>query len=770
MEGHSSVPNTGVGDNIEESHSRINYRAQFRAQSDLGSSSRGAHFDDSRTTDREHTPDSRTTDREHTPVPGRASQSRTEPLKADNSRDDHERSYTASSSSGQHQGEHSSKLGSKINMPLIPKSSLHEEVVDQAHENREKLSNQHDLVQAIIAGSYDGDHTTSTKEPQRHHEPQSQLAAGMRAINSSSTVPDSHSDSQVSRAKGILTPTSITAPTPSMSSVSTFTVKAHRVGDRKLEVQSIVGFTQGCFILVEPGSENQETRVVTGFGSLHIDKPLQFDHPEHTVIRVAVPGSESVVVSTAGPSTTTASSSGRDRPTSPQEKNKPDPSGVDIGRQHERIEDVSRHEDSHQMDTRKTSLDPGAHSEPDQIDLKNGSHIETGDSRPSFSSSPTRTRSPIPLQRLSRDAHTSLSALDRYSTYGQRSQSRSPSPSRTHPQPTKRTFSNHLGSSNNQFYSNSTEDITTGLRASRDSRVVKNDFSDPFQDDTDEISQMCERRLVAELSRHPSPHDALRSLIHRAVKIATRVRPPIGSSGSGSGTGKDAGKEKIGPSVSYGFLSVSELADVINSVGVHMSPRELEALALGFASDAHGGINCSEFCETIQELVFNAIPGSSVENSRGQHSTSQSQSQSQFSLTGSPSKKTGDRTHVRPDARLDGQVMKSDQVDKEFTRLLYEIASSILTHDRTAVLGMALDLFCIVIIALLVSYLLHCLYRIYCSTCIVYIVSLVSYLLYQRSNAVLFVYMIKFEMITVHLWFHLFITSCAQNRHTHKHT
>ena len=49
-------------------------------------------------------------------------------------------------------------------------------------------------------------------------------------------------------------------------------------GSQALEVESINGFNIGDNIKINPGGPNEETNSITGFGSLLLQTPLQFDH------------------------------------------------------------------------------------------------------------------------------------------------------------------------------------------------------------------------------------------------------------------------------------------------------------------------------------------------------------------------------------------------------------------------------------------------------------------------------------------------------------
>ena len=116
------------------------------------------------------------------------------------------------------------------------------------------------------------------------------------------------------------------------------------------------------------------------------------------------------------------------------------------------------------------------------------------------------------------------------------------------------------------------------------------------------FSNMCERRLCFEISNHPSPSQASRSLIHRIIDVS-----------------KNRSKN-------MGYISVPQLSDALSSVGIKMSKEEVEVLASGFGSDGKGNINAEEFCEMIHSLMYDYVGEHAIaeakrhENALGTHS------------------------------------------------------------------------------------------------------------------------------------------------------
>jgi photosystem II stability/assembly factor-like uncharacterized protein len=60
--------------------------------------------------------------------------------------------------------------------------------------------------------------------------------------------------------------------------VSTTLTAQALAGSQALEVESINGFNIGDNIKINPGGPNEETNTITGFGSMLLQNPLQFDH------------------------------------------------------------------------------------------------------------------------------------------------------------------------------------------------------------------------------------------------------------------------------------------------------------------------------------------------------------------------------------------------------------------------------------------------------------------------------------------------------------
>lgn len=60
-------------------------------------------------------------------------------------------------------------------------------------------------------------------------------------------------------------------------------------GSQSLEVLNTEGFSIGDLIIINPGGQNEETNTITGFGSLLLQSPLQFDHSAGELIVHLVP-------------------------------------------------------------------------------------------------------------------------------------------------------------------------------------------------------------------------------------------------------------------------------------------------------------------------------------------------------------------------------------------------------------------------------------------------------------------------------------------------
>lgn len=56
-------------------------------------------------------------------------------------------------------------------------------------------------------------------------------------------------------------------------------------GSQIIEVANVVGFSEGDSIVISPGALNQETNTITGFGSIHLQTPLIYDHQAGEIIQ-----------------------------------------------------------------------------------------------------------------------------------------------------------------------------------------------------------------------------------------------------------------------------------------------------------------------------------------------------------------------------------------------------------------------------------------------------------------------------------------------------
>ena len=70
------------------------------------------------------------------------------------------------------------------------------------------------------------------------------------------------------------------------------------------------------------------------------------------------------------------------------------------------------------------------------------------------------------------------------------------------------------------------------------------------------FSNLCERRLAFELSQHPAAEQATRSLIHRVMDASCVPQ-------------------------NVGFVTCPQLSEIFHSVGLKLSPVEIELLATG---------------------------------------------------------------------------------------------------------------------------------------------------------------------------------------------
>ncbi len=65
---------------------------------------------------------------------------------------------------------------------------------------------------------------------------------------------------------------------------ASWVTEAASAGDTKVEVASHDSFELGSTVVIDPGGEHPEEAVLIGFGSLLLDRPLQFDHAPGTLV------------------------------------------------------------------------------------------------------------------------------------------------------------------------------------------------------------------------------------------------------------------------------------------------------------------------------------------------------------------------------------------------------------------------------------------------------------------------------------------------------
>lgn len=112
-------------------------------------------------------------------------------------------------------------------------------------------------------------------------------------------------------------------------------------------------------------------------------------------------------------------------------------------------------------------------------------------------------------------------------------------------------------------------------------------------------------------------------------------------------------------------ITVKQLQDIIQQLGLQMNQKELEMLCSGFASNGKGGIDAKEFCDMIRSLVYNLL---------GNHYQSGTMTRGGFQ--GTAGTKGGSRS------QREFEKEKEKEFNEEFMRLLRDVCYSIITYDR----------------------------------------------------------------------------------------
>lgn len=93
------------------------------------------------------------------------------------------------------------------------------------------------------------------------------------------------------------TPTVTATPAPALT-----TLTAHASpGDTEIQVASTAGFNIGDTITINEGGNNEESAVITGFGSIQLDRPLQCAHEVGEFVEAAPPLGSGTCTPTATP-------------------------------------------------------------------------------------------------------------------------------------------------------------------------------------------------------------------------------------------------------------------------------------------------------------------------------------------------------------------------------------------------------------------------------------------------------------------------------------
>lgn len=188
------------------------------------------------------------------------------------------------------------------------------------------------------------------------------------------------------------------------------------------------------------------------------------------------------------------------------------------------------------------------------------------------------------------------------------------------------------------------------------------------------FSNLCERRLAFELASHPNPIEATKLLIERAQQLGLKNKEK--ELKEMKLTNKDE-KPKIDKS-GRTYLTVPQLTNLVESLKLNISQKEVEVLATGFASDGKGGIDINEFSEAVKSLVFNLVGTHALSKSTMKGSLSKDfddKNLTRKSFTGSIDE---DEALIRQSKSKKGK----DNRSKDYLRLLQDVAEGIVTYDK----------------------------------------------------------------------------------------
>ncbi len=106
-------------------------------------------------------------------------------------------------------------------------------------------------------------------------------------------------------------------------------------------------------------------------------------------------------------------------------------------------------------------------------------------------------------------------------------------------------------------------------------------------------------------------------------------------------------------SSSNGFIRVTQLEGILNGLGLYLSPKEIQILASGFASDGKGGISGQEFVDAIHCLLYDVT-----------------------------SKRLFDEHRKKQLEMEEKETERKEREDIAWAKVMKELGESILIHDK----------------------------------------------------------------------------------------
>lgn len=125
------------------------------------------------------------------------------------------------------------------------------------------------------------------------------------------------------------------------------------------------------------------------------------------------------------------------------------------------------------------------------------------------------------------------------------------------------------------------------------------------------------------------------------------------------------------------YITIPQLTSICNELSLQLTIKEIEILATGFGSNGKGGIECQEFIDMIQSLVYNLIGSHGMETSQP-FGTMGTMGSSGNQRNGSTMTMNGSKTSTTTNTNNNSKK----QFNTEFKRLIYEMVENMIQYDK----------------------------------------------------------------------------------------